>query len=281
MKNFIKNHRFLSGLLSILISVFLVGVVAYAATTIGTNIQTAGTASSTSATTTDYLYVGPDGTEDNIDFTGGDLYVTDDVEIDGSLWFDSGTTTDSLYVAGYASSTGGFYSQGTIEIGGDGLVRGKATTTTAFAVGAGTIDSLDMAGGDLYVQDDVEIDGFASTTSALNTQGTLHVGGSATTSGLTIGTSTSAITNFLFGTCAVDFSSSLAAGESSSTDCVATGITAEHNVVVTPEWLEPGIDFIAASTTANTIRIFVHNATSTTASITTGENTWQWIGVKN
>ena len=227
MKKFIKSHRLLTGLLSILISVFLVSIVAYASTTIGTNINTGGTldvtglatfdhATTTSATTTAYLYVGEDitepagwdfsggdlivsglayfhtkattttafavgaGTIDHLDMAGGDLYVLDDVEIDG-----------------LATSTEGFYSMGTLQIGGDGLIRGKATTTTAFAVGAGTIGSLDMDDGDLYVQDDVEIGGWASTTSALNTQGTGHIGGDFTVDGeiTSVGSTTASIIN--------------------------------------------------------------------------------------
>ena len=140
-----KKQQLLIGFLSALFSVFLVSIVAYGAITIGTNIITTGTASSTSATTTDYLYVGHDITEPaGWDFSGGDLIVS------GAAYF-----------------------------------AAKATSTTAFAVGAGTIGSLDMTGGDLYVQDDVEIGGWASTTSALNTQGTLNVGGNADIGGIT------------------------------------------------------------------------------------------------
>ncbi|MBU1137048.1 hypothetical protein KKD72_01625 [Patescibacteria group bacterium] len=140
-----KKQQLLAGFLSVLFSVFLVSIVVYGATTIGTNITTTGTASSTSATTTDYLYVGQDVTEPaGWDFSGGDLIVS------GAAYFAT-----------------------------------KATSSTAFAVGAGTINYLDMAGGDLYVQGDAEIDGTASTTSALNTQGTLNVGGNAKIGGMT------------------------------------------------------------------------------------------------
>ncbi|MCG2699775.1 hypothetical protein L6274_01845 [Candidatus Parcubacteria bacterium] len=273
MENIIKKHRFLASFLSIIVSVFLVAIFTYAATTIGTSITTGGTLSVTgaasfeSASTTndfwlgnviadddDYLYMdassseymmwddgndrfafsndlkvpgvttstlafwaGTGGTVDNLDMTGGDLYVQNDVEIDGSLWFDSGTTTDSFYVGGYASSTGGFYSMGALEIGGDGLIGGNitagnyvtstaslntqgtlhvggaatidgsltvtsATSSNFFAVGSPTPISIDY-NGDLMVEDDVEIGGWASTTEALNTQGTLHVGGNATVDG--------------------------------------------------------------------------------------------------
>ena len=255
MKKFIKDHRFLTGLLSVFISVFLVSIVAYGATTIGTNIQTAGTSSSTSATTTDYLYVGVDITEPaGIDFTGGDLIVS------GNAYF-----------------------------------AAKATSTTAFAVGSGTINNLDMAGGDLYVLDGAEIDGglwadsatttdslaiggYASSTGNLNTQGNLHVGGTASVDGaFTFGTSTTPISVVLFGSCDVDFSNTLAKDEASSTDCTATGVVGGDKVFVTPSWLEAGIVFQAASSSANNIRIFVRNATTT--AVTTGTNSWSWMTI--
>jgi len=145
MKKFSKSDYFLIALSSIIASVFLVVIIVSGATTIGTNITTTGTASSTSATTTDYLYVGHDITE----------------------------------------PAGWDFSGGDLIVSGAAYFAAKATSTTAFAVGAGTIGSLDMTGGDLYVQDDVEIGGWASTTSALNTQGTLNVGGNADIGGIT------------------------------------------------------------------------------------------------
>jgi len=144
MRKFFRNEYFPIALSSIVASVFLVTLVASGGTTISANIQTDGTASSTSATTTNYLYVGENITElQGWDFSGGDLIVS------GAAHF-----------------------------------AAKATSTTAFAVGAGTINYLDMTGGDLYVQGDAEIDGTASTTSALNTQGTLNVGGTAKIGGV-------------------------------------------------------------------------------------------------
>ena len=218
MTKFIKGHRFLAGFLSIIISVFLVSVVVYAATTIGTNVNTAGTVTMESASTTndfwlgnviadddDYLYMdasssqymmwdddpgqfafsndlkvtgittstlafwaGTGGTVDNLNMTGGDLYVQDDVEIDGSLWFDSATTTDSLYIGSYASSTSALNTQGTLHVGANATVDGYIT-----------------------------LGNYASSTSALNTQGTLHVGGNATVDGeiTSVGSTTASIIN--------------------------------------------------------------------------------------
>jgi len=271
MKKFIKDHRFLAGLLSIFISVFLVSIVAYGATTIGTNIQTAGTASSTSATTTDYLYVGEDITEPaGIDFTGGDLIVS------GAAYFHT-----------------------------------KATTTTAFAVGSGTINTLDMAGGDLYVLDDLEVDGlatstdgfysmgvleiggnglvrgnitvngYATSTVSLNTQGTLHVGGNADVDGtLNIGEGTD-INKLVFGVCNIA-TVSVTASSTAFIDCTgATGVAVGDYVFVTATSSLPTNFTIqaASSTVANTInlRILNHGYSEGTD---TGVRSFYWQAIK-
>src|SRR3989338_5359698 len=149
----------------------------FAATTIGTNINTNGTlsttglatfttATSTSATTTAYLYIGPDiteptagwdfsygdlivsddaffnsqattsvsfwvgsgGTPNNLSMSGGDLYVQDDLEVDGGAWIDSATTTDSLKIGGYASTTGD------LIVNGDTIYNGTTTATTTIGL---------------------------------------------------------------------------------------------------------------------------------------------------
>jgi len=130
----------------IVFGALFVGAVVYGATTIGSNISTGGTldvtglstfanATSTSATSTAYLYVGFDITEPvGWDFSGGDLIVS-----------------------------------------GDAFFNSKATSSVAFWVGAGgTSDWLDLTGGDLYVQNDAEFDGTfyfnrATGTSATST----------------------------------------------------------------------------------------------------------------
>ena len=180
-----KTRTFTGFLKSLAIGVgalLLAVSVVYAATTIGTNISTTGTlgstglatfttVTSTSATTTAYLYVGPDiteptagwdfsygdlivsddaffnsqattsaslwvgsgGTVNNLSMTGGDLYVQDDVEIDDSLWFVHGTTTDSMSIGGYASTTGNLFSRG----GTADFATGTATTTSGLFVRIG------------------------------------------------------------------------------------------------------------------------------------------------
>lgn len=109
----------------VFIGVFFVTIMVYGATTIGDNINTGGNldvdgrTSTTNATTTGYLYVGGDITEPTgWDFGVGDLIVADDV-----------------------------------------FFNGQATTSASLWIGTGgTASSTNMAGGDLFVQDDVEIE---------------------------------------------------------------------------------------------------------------------------
>ena len=243
MKKFSKSDYFLIALSSIIASVFLVVIIVSGATTIGTNITTTGTASSTSATTTDYLYVGHDITEPD----------------------------------------GWDFSGGDLIVSGAAYFAAKATSTTAFAVGAGTIGSLDMADGDLYVQDDVEIGGWASTTSALNTQGTLHVGGNADIDGsLTIGPTGDAITEFQFGTCNMA-SVTITASTTAYANCTgATGVVAGDNVFVTATSGFPTqlIVQAASSSVADIISLRVYHLGFGDASLESGTKTLFWQSVR-
>lgn len=97
-----------------------------------------------------------------------------------------GATTigTNITTEGYATSTTGLWTQTNLHVGGNTTIDGKATSTTALAVGAGTISTLDMAAGDLFVQDDIEALGFATTTGGLFTQGNINVGGTAKVGGI-------------------------------------------------------------------------------------------------
>lgn len=128
----LRFHPWIVNMFVILFSVLFIGVFVYGVTTIGNNINTDGnldvngTASTTNATTTGYLYVGQDITEPaGWDFTIGDLIVSDD-----AFFNDQATTSASLWV-------------------GSG----------------GTANSLNLAGGDLFVQDDVLFTGGNATFS--------------------------------------------------------------------------------------------------------------------
>ncbi|MFH1610513.1 MAG: hypothetical protein ABIA91_01355, partial [Patescibacteria group bacterium] len=63
----------------------LTGAITLTGASTFTGLATFDKATATSATTTDYLYIGPDGAEGTFDFQGGDLYVANDAEVDGVL----------------------------------------------------------------------------------------------------------------------------------------------------------------------------------------------------
>src|SRR3989338_4799422 len=213
-----KFSYFFESAVVTLIAAFFVTSVVYAATTIGANINTGGNldvdgnSSTTNATTTGYLYVGVGitnppgfdfgqgdllvsndfyvnsqattsaslwvgsaGTTNYLSMTGGDLYVADDVEIDGSA------TTTTLYLSNVLAVD---FTASTTDliVSDDLIVHNQATTSASLWVGsAGTTNYLSMTGGDLYVADDVEIDGSATTTSLYLSNDLTVVGNSTTT----------------------------------------------------------------------------------------------------
>jgi len=144
-----KLSPFFQSAAVIAISALFVVSIVYAATTIGSSITTGGNltvtgwASSTSATTTSYLYIGADGTEPNPwNFQGGDLYVQDDVFMGSqatsvaSLWVGSAGTADNLNLTG-----GDLYVQDGLEVDGNSYFSGNATTTGRLA-GLGGINNF-------------------------------------------------------------------------------------------------------------------------------------------
>lgn len=189
----------------ILIAVFFLAIVVYGATTIGNNINTAGNlvvdgnASTTNATTTAYLYVGADVTE----------------------------------------PPGWNFSEDLI-VSGDTFLNNQATSSVSFWVGsAGTADSINMTGGDLYVQDDVEIDGSATGTS-LYLSDDLTVAGKASTTGdgfflggtLALSTGTSTSTAGLFvGPTAGTGTTTIGVGDSTQDGCIEITSSAKWYVV--------------------------------------------------
>ena len=240
----IKIFPWIANSFVILLSVFFIAIVVHGATTIGNNINTdgnltvSGNASTTSATTTDYLYVGPDATEpagwdfrlgdlfvtddaffnsqattsaslwvgsggtaNNINLAGGDLFVQGDAEFDGVFFFaratgTSATTTDYLYVGPDATEPAGWdFSLGDLFVTDDAFFNSQATTSASFWVGSGgTANNIDVAGGDLYVQNYAEIDG------SLYTGNTLITGRATTTANFVAGGSnTSATTTITLG----------------------------------------------------------------------------------
>jgi hypothetical protein len=176
------------------------------------SLSTFSTATTTSATSTAYLYVGSDFTEDaNMDFSG-DLFVSNDVNVAGVTYLDgalqatstllvtdaailystlnvtglttmtratssSATTTDYLYVGADGTETPGWdFSGGDLFVTGAAYFNTKATSSAALVAGSGTGDNIDFGGGDLYVQDDAEIDGSLYLSNTLTLQGGETIG---------------------------------------------------------------------------------------------------------
>jgi len=192
---------FQSAMVVLVASLFVMSIV-YAATTIGSNITTGGNVTvtggvtSTRATSSDYISItGTDTSGSNItnlNYGGGDLYVQDDAEIDDLLTV--ARTTTSRVTSTTMISVGSFFTppaQGfdfteDLAVSGNTLLNGVATSVTALWIGsAGTANNINLAGGDLYVQNDVEIDGtlYVPTIASATTTDSLKVGGYATVAG--------------------------------------------------------------------------------------------------
>lgn len=126
----------LSIALTVVISVLVIVSVIWAATTIGANVDTEGT-----------LTVDTTSTLTGVVTTGGDVIIGADA-----------TVTDVLVVG--ASTVVFELPTSTLTVIGSAHFTGTATTSDAIWIGAGgTADNINLAGGDLYVQNDVEIDG--------------------------------------------------------------------------------------------------------------------------
>lgn len=176
-----KISPFIHSAAVVLISALFVVSVVYAATTIGSNITTSGNltvsgnATTTGnfiigasswdaptstltvignaylnkkATTSDAFWIGTGGTANNINLAGGDLYVQNDAECDGTFYGVSSQWSSTLNVSGlstFATAT-----------------STSATTSDYLMIGRGS-PSFNYKG-DLWVKDAVEIGGSATTS---------------------------------------------------------------------------------------------------------------------
>ncbi|OGY45107.1 MAG: hypothetical protein A2729_05470 [Candidatus Buchananbacteria bacterium RIFCSPHIGHO2_01_FULL_39_14] len=185
------SSLFESAVVVLISSLFVISIV-FAATTIGSNILTDGnldvngTASTTSATSTAYIDIGvrPDGGVTLVNWAGGDLYVQDDIEVDddaniadlltlGRATTTRITSTAAISVGSFFTSPAGFDFTEDLAVSGDIVGNNKVTSTVALWVGsAGTANNINLAGGDLYVQDDAEIDDLLTFSRATSTSAT-------------------------------------------------------------------------------------------------------------
>jgi hypothetical protein len=176
MNNLLKNHRFWAGLLSVFVSVFLVAVFVYAATTIGSNISTGGTLSVTGASTL----------TGNVSM-GGTLSVSGATSLStasttGDFWLGNQTADDDDYLYMDASSTEYLMwddSPGQFVLSDDLLL--------------GTTDKLFFRDTGLYIYSNADgkltISADGTGTDDITLSGTVIMSDNATTTGyLTVGT---------------------------------------------------------------------------------------------
>lgn len=228
MKNFYQKlfKNTLTIALTVVVSSLVVVGVIYATTTIGTNVTTDGTLSVTGnattsanlvvgttswaaptstlsvvgsahffnvATSSSAFWVGTGGTANNVDLAGGDLYVQGSTEIDGSIWTGAATVTGNATTTGnfVVGSTSWAAPTSTLTVVGNAHFFTVATTSEGLWVGTAGTATVDMAGGDIYVQGGAEFDGAVTLGDATGDTITIngHIANATTTGNFVIGSS--------------------------------------------------------------------------------------------
>ena len=230
-------------MLALLLSV----TVLYAATTIGSNITTAGTLAVTGTATFSGLVktaadYGLDASSAGIMNIGTTTATT--INIGGSQALTK--------ILGNASTT-------MVSLSGSLWVGGNATTTAS--------------NGNFVTQGSV---GVASSSPYV----ALGVTGTTTSSaGMVIGATGSPINKLLVGTCTVT-AGSITASSTLSVDCAATGVATGDKVFVTPYISDNGIVFVSASSTAtNVIQVSLFNV-GLTGAVNPADNLWSWMAIR-
>lgn len=161
-----KNQKFVSIVLSVVLSFLGVAVLAYAATTIGTNILTAGTlgvsglttlgnATTTIVDVSNYLAVGGNATTTS----NGNILTNGTLGVTGKTSMANASTTSNVDVAGYlavggnatTTSAGNISTNGTLGVTSTSNFTGKVTMVNASST------QLSVAGG-------LWVNGLATTT---------------------------------------------------------------------------------------------------------------------
>jgi len=194
MKSILKKQELLAICLSMLISVFLVAVVAYS-TTVGSGITT------NSATTTDTLYIGGFASTTGNVYLGmgsgsGDdsLYFDESGNLEYLRWDDTPgqfVISDDLVINGNASTTGAIYvsndesdaddyiyfdigkaeylkwydAKSRFDLSDDLNISGGVTSTFVWIGTGGTANNIDLSN-DMYIEGDMELDGEGFISSA-------------------------------------------------------------------------------------------------------------------
>ena len=185
--------------------------------------------------------------------------------------FGDAATDVNLFTGTLQASTTALFTSGLTSYGNLTLVNSRIIVPPAYGldvssagtlnIGTSTADAITI--GKLGITTD-----FPGLATVANASSTLaNFGGGTTVSGL------------LFGSCSVNFGTSIGTAVATTTNCTATGVTSSYKVFMTPVGLEQYIVFHNASSTgSNVIQVQVYNSTST--SITTAARTWNWMAIK-
>ena len=279
--------------IAVLLSILLVALITYGATTISTNVNTGGTldvsgvttltgAASLNGSTTidDILTVSGVATFSSRGQFNDVLRATSTFFATGASFFYSGVTlgdsgADVITITGNASTTnmfqvgGEFYAIGsttlsnTLTVGGATTFTGiptfrsavRASSTADFTGAFATYGATTL--GDAAT-DVITITGNASTTNSLTVVKDFFVDGTASTTKLLVGNGSSALTGLLTGYCSVNPGVDVVASSTQAVTCSgATGVRVGDRVFVMPTSTPPGqyagLRISAASSTATDV----------------------------
>ncbi len=172
-----------------------------------------------------------------------------------------------------------------ISTGGVLGVTGLSTLTGGYVSQASsTVTSTFTTAGALYASSTVNVTGLSTLTGGYLSQasstvvGTTTITGPGNSAGLVL--NTTAISQLLFGTCAVN-PGAIAASTTVVATCAATGVNTGSKVFVTPASSTNQIVFTSASSTGTgTISIAFYNIGSPSGSVTPTALTFSWLAIQ-
>ena len=189
------------------------------------------------------------------------------------------STGGALDVTGLATLTGGFISQASSTVSGTLTAAGYlGASSTAGFTGLASFYGGFISSASSTVSSTLKVDALGVASSSPYVA--LGVTGTTTSSaGAVIGAGGSGVTQLLFGTCSVGPGVSVTASTTYVTTCVATGVSVNDKVFLTPADLANQVIFTGASSTAaNTIQVGIYNGTG--AAVSPATTTWAWTAIK-
>lgn len=199
--------------------------------------------------------------------TGGTLTVT------GAT-----TVTGAAIIYGATSIGGALTATSTLAVSGVTTFAGNASTTGSAILKSATINS--DTGAISFGDENLSTSGTLTLSSGALSFATASSTGLASLNSIKVSSVGDTVSDIQFGTCTVNFGTSLGAGVATTTNCAATGVTTSHKVFMTPSNLETYVAFNSASSTANdVIQVQVFN-TSTSTPATIASHTWSWMAIK-